>query len=116
MRQGPLTSLKVVELGGVGPVPFCAMMLADMGADIVRIDRIGVSESGLPIERRYEFLMRGRRSIALDLKAKAGVNAALRLIKQADVVLEGFRPGVTERLGLGPEIARSFSRSWSMAG
>ena len=61
MRQGPLASLKVVELGGVGPVPFCAMMLAGMGTDVVRIDRVGTFESGMPVERRYEFLMRGRR-------------------------------------------------------
>lgn len=99
--MGPLKGLKVVEMTGLGPGPFCAMMLGDMGADVVRIDRPN-SESieGDPLTN---INARSRRSIALNLKTDAGQDAALKLISQADVLIEGFRPGVMERLGLGPE-------------
>lgn len=102
-RGGPLQGLKVVELGGIGPGPFATMTLADMGADVVRIDRPG--EVGqFPGTPRQDLLNRGKRSIALDLKSSTDLATALQLIDQADVVVEGFRPGVAERLGLGPEI------------
>ncbi|WP_225446960.1 CaiB/BaiF CoA-transferase family protein [Streptacidiphilus sp. PB12-B1b] len=96
---GPLAGLTVVELGGLGPGPFAGMLLADLGAEVVRVDR--PVEAGRP--SIFPVLHRGRRSVALDLKHPQGAQAALRLIDRADAVLEGFRPGVAERLGLGPE-------------
>jgi alpha-methylacyl-CoA racemase len=98
-RQGPLAGLKVLEFAGIGPGPFCGMLLSDLGADILRIDREGQWCSPLDVTSR------GRRSVALDLKAAEGVEACLRLIEKADALVEGFRPGVMERLGLGPEVA-----------
>ena len=100
MRQGPLTGLKVVEFAGIGPGPFCGMLLSDLGADVVRIDRKG-GRGGAP----SDVTARGRRSVALDLKTPAAIEACLKLMEQADVVFEGFRPGVMERLGLGPDVA-----------
>ena len=97
--MGPLTGIRVVEMAGIGPGPFTAMMLSDLGAEVIRVDRL--SHKG--IGHRANVLNRGRKSIALDLKNPRGVETTLRLIEQADVVLEGFRPGVMERLGLGPE-------------
>ena len=102
--MGPLSGVRIIELAGIGPGPFCAMMLADMGADVIRIDR--VAEVPAPDDRTarpYSSWDRGRRSIAVDLKSPAGVETVLRLVDEADVFLEAFRPGVTERLGLGPE-------------
>ena len=99
--MGPLTGLRVVELQGIGPGPFCGMMLADMGADIIRIDRSAAVGSGA---RSADVLARGRKSIAVDLKNPQGVETVLKLVETADVLLEGFRPGVTERLGLGPDV------------
>ncbi|MBK5911865.1 carnitine dehydratase [Rhodothalassium salexigens] len=101
---GPLAGLRVVEIASLGPGPFCAMMLADMGADVVRIDRPGKGAAAfLPLKPEADVLNRGRRSVALDLKCAAGAAAALDLIAEADALVEGFRPGVMERLGLGPE-------------
>ena len=100
--MGPLKGLRVIELAGIGPGPFCAMLLGDMGADVVRIDRTEASGLGVPMDKRYEINGRNRRSVALDLKAPAGRAAVLRLISGADMLIEGFRPGVAERLGLGP--------------
>jgi alpha-methylacyl-CoA racemase len=100
--MGPLHGLRVIELASIGPGPMCAMLLADLGADVVRIDRLAPSGLGLAIEPRFDVPARSRRSIALDLKSKAGRDAALRLIDRADVLIEGWRPGVAERLGLGP--------------
>jgi alpha-methylacyl-CoA racemase len=102
--QGPLAGLKVIEFAGIGPAPMCAMLLADLGADILRIDRM--QDAGLGIGRRPEFdlLNRGRRSAAIDLKHKDGITTALRLVERADVLIEGFRPGVMERMGLGPDV------------
>ena len=97
--MGPLTGIRVVEMAGIGPGPFTAMMLSDLGAEVIRVDRL--SHKG--IGHRANVLNRGRKSIAVDLKNPRGVETILRLIEQADVVLEGFRPGVMERLGLGPE-------------
>ncbi len=103
--MGPLTGLKVIELQGIGPGPYCGMMLADMGAEITRIDRS--SNVGADAGGRVDILARGRRSVAVDLKNPEGVETVLKLIAQADVLIEGFRPGVTERLGLGPEICHA---------
>src|SRR5205807_2226779 len=97
--MGPLRGIKVLELAGIGPGPFAAMMLADMGAEVVRIDRPGRATPG----GEKDVLNRGRRSVAIDLKQPDGVATVLRLVEQADALLEGFRPGVMERLGLGPD-------------
>jgi alpha-methylacyl-CoA racemase len=99
--MGPLRGHRVLELGGIGPAPFCGMLLADFGADVVRIDRVEASSDASRVTRNP--LLRGRRSIAIDLAREQGVAAALRLAGVADVVLEGFRPGVAERLGIGPD-------------
>ncbi|MCG8590812.1 MAG: CoA transferase, partial [Proteobacteria bacterium] len=102
--MGPLKGLKILEIAGIGPGPFAAMMLADMGAEVLRIDRAQAVRGGDPAEPPKDVLTRGRRSIGVDLKHPDGVAAVLRLVEQADALLEGFRPGVMERLGLGPEI------------
>ena len=100
---GPLVGTRVVELAGIGPGPMACMLLADMGAEVIKVDRLTESGLGVPVPNEFKLLHRGRRSVALDLKNPAGVEAVLRLVEQADVLIEGFRPGVTERLGLGPE-------------
>jgi alpha-methylacyl-CoA racemase len=112
--MGPLEGVKIVELAGIGPAPFCAMLLSDMGAEVIRVDRasnVGHDDSrvGGPTgeEHRFNLLARGRRNIAVDLKNPAGVAAVLRLIDRADALIEGFRPGVMERLGLGPDVCRA---------
>jgi alpha-methylacyl-CoA racemase len=101
-NHGPLTAVRVIELAGIGPAPFCAMMLADAGATVLRIDRPGLDGTAAAAPER-EFLNRGRQSVVLDLKHPRAVDALLRLVDGADVLLEGFRPGVTERMGVGPE-------------
>ena len=102
--MGPLEGIRVIELAGIGPGPFCAMVLSDMGAEVLRIDRAD-RVTGQDGERPpADVLNRGRRSIGVDLKQPAAVEAVLRLVERADVLIEGFRPGVTERLGLGPEV------------
>jgi len=99
--MGPLQGLRVVELAGIGPAPFAAMLLADLGADVVRVDRPGAPS---PFGRAdVDLLTRGRRSVAVDLKHPDGAGTVLALAERADVLLEGFRPGVTERLGIGPD-------------
>ena len=100
--MGPLAGLRVIELAGIGPVPMCATLLADLGADVVRVDRLEPSGLGVPMEPRFDVHGRNRRSVAIDLKAADGRAAVLRLVERADVLIEGFRPGVAERLGLGP--------------
>ena len=105
--MGPLDGLHVIELAGIGPGPMCAMLLADLGADVVRIDRLEPSGLGLAMAPRHDVNARNRRSVALDLKSPVGVAAALRLIERADVLIEGWRPGVAERLGLGPEVCHA---------
>jgi alpha-methylacyl-CoA racemase len=106
MAQGPLTGVKVIEFAGIGPGPFCGMLLSDLGADVIRIDRIGGPRGGSrPAADKYSVTQRGRRSIAFDLKSPAAIEACLKLFEGADVVFEGFRPGVMERLGLGPDVA-----------
>ncbi len=99
--MGPLSGVKVVELQGIGPGPYCGMMLADMGAEIIRVDRAG--SAGSPANTS-DILARGRKSIAVDLKQEQGVETVLKLVADADVLIEGFRPGVMERLGLGPDV------------
>lgn len=101
--MGPLKGLRVVEMAGIGPAPFCSMLLADMGAEVVRVDRLATSGLGIPVPPKYDLLNRNKRSIAVDIKSPEGLAAVGRLIDQADVVIEGFRPGVMERIGLGPE-------------
>lgn len=99
--RGPLGGLRVLELAGIGPGPFAAMLLADLGAEVIRIDRPGESASRLPPER--DPTRRGRRNLVLDLKRAEAVAVLLRLVETADVLIEGFRPGLAERLGFGPE-------------
>ncbi|MEM8922235.1 MAG: CaiB/BaiF CoA-transferase family protein [Actinomycetota bacterium] len=101
--MGPLKGITVIELAGIGPGPFCAMMLADMGATVLRIDRAGAAVGGDPADPPKDTLTRNRRSIAVDLKNPDGVEAVLKLVESADAIMEGFRPGVTERMGLGPD-------------
>ncbi|MFG7946128.1 CaiB/BaiF CoA transferase family protein, partial [Streptomyces cacaoi] len=98
---GPLAGVRVVELAGIGPGPFAAMTLADLGADVVRVDRPG--GGGLAIPHRHDVTNRNKRSVLLDLKQPAGVEAVLALAERADILVEGFRPGVAERLGVGPD-------------
>ena len=103
--MGPLAGLRILEFEAIGPGPFAGMMLADMGADVLLVDRAADPELGFERERRFDVMLRGRRSLVLDLKSAAGVEAALRLCEKADALIEGFRPGVMERLGLGPDKA-----------
>ncbi|MDP1631616.1 MAG: CaiB/BaiF CoA-transferase family protein [Caulobacter sp.] len=99
MGKGPLSGLKIVEFAGIGPGPFCGMLLSDLGADVVRVDRKGAGRSS-----PADVTARGRRSVALDLKSPAAIEAVLKLLENADGLIEGFRPGVMERLGLGPDV------------
>lgn len=103
--MGPLSGLKIVEVAGIGPGPFAAMMLADMGADVIRVDRSAQVRGGDPALPPGDTLNRGRRSIGLDLKSPEGVETLLQLCERADGLIEGFRPGVAERLGFGPDVA-----------
>lgn len=102
-KHGPLAGIRIVELGGIGPGPFCCMLLADLGADVIRIDRPPGHDGGAPIDARFDLLNRSRRSAMMDLKKPEAAAAVLRLVAQADAFIEGFRPGVAERLGLGPQ-------------
>ncbi|MDP1821407.1 MAG: CaiB/BaiF CoA-transferase family protein [Acidimicrobiales bacterium] len=102
---GPLAGTKIIEIAGIGPGPFCAMMLSDMGADVIRVDRAQNVLGGNPASPPADLLTRGRRSVGVDLKHPDGVETVLTLIESADGLIEGFRPGVMERLGLGPDAA-----------
>lgn len=102
--MGVLSGYKVVEFAGIGPAPMCAMLLSDMGAEVLRIDRTEDADLGVATDAKFNLLGRGRRSVAIDLKQPAGTEAALKLIGQADALIEGFRPGVMERLGVGPDV------------
>src|ERR1044071_9744380 len=103
--MGPLSGRKIVELAGIGPGPYCAMLLAELGADVVRVARLGESNLGMPGQTtKFELMNRSRRSVAVDLKKREGVDAVLKLVDKADALIEGFRPGLTERLGLGPDV------------
>ncbi|TAK82855.1 MAG: CoA transferase [Betaproteobacteria bacterium] len=103
--MGPLSGIKVLEFEAIGPAPFAGMLLADMGADVIVVDRPASTDLGLKPERWYDVMMRGKRSVALDLKSPGAKEVCLELVERADVLIEGFRPGVMERLGLGPEAA-----------
>jgi alpha-methylacyl-CoA racemase len=102
--MGPLAGVKIVEFTGIGPAPMAAMMLADMGATVIRIDRVADVDLGVPMAEEHEFTRRNRAVWKLDLKHPEAVALALRLIDDADGLIEGFRPGVMERLGLGPDV------------
>src|SRR4051794_2707879 len=104
MPMGPLAGVKIVEFTGIGPAPMAAMMLADMGATVLRIDRPGPSDLGVPIAADVDFTKRSRPAIGIDLKKPDSVALALKLLDTADALIEGFRPGVMERLGLGPDV------------
>src|SRR5689334_11671515 len=103
--MGPLAGIRILEFEAIGPAPFAGMLLADMGADVLLVDRPQSSDLGLKRERWYDVMLRGKRSVTLDLKSPQGVQAALELVGRADAMIEGFRPGVMERLGLGPDAA-----------
>ena len=103
--MGPLAGVRILEFEAIGPAPFAGMLLADMGADVLLVDRPGSSGLGLKRERWYDVMLRGKRSVTLDLKSPPGAEAALELVSRADVLIEGFRPGVMERLGLWPDVA-----------
>ncbi|GAA1557974.1 CaiB/BaiF CoA-transferase family protein [Actinomadura kijaniata] len=103
MGKGPLSGVRVVELAGIGPGPFAAMLLADLGADVIRVDRAAAARRGGGRTGGTDFTNRGKRSIAVDLKSERGREVVLALVERSDVLIEGFRPGVTERLGLGPD-------------
>ncbi len=108
--SGPLQGVSVIELAGIGPGPFAGMMLADMGADVIRVDRMPTAAGGSGLGallRNDSVVDRGRRSIAIDLKDPRGVEIVLQLVARADSLIEGFRPGVTEKLGLGPDVCRA---------
>ena len=102
--MGPLHGLKVIELAGIGPGPMAAMLLADMGATVLRIDRKEPVGLGVPRPQKFDLLLRNRRSVPVDLKDPKAIEFVLDLVSRSDVLIEGFRPGVTERLGLGPEV------------
>src|SRR5216683_4159488 len=102
--MGVLSGYRIIELAGIGPAPMCAMLLSDMGADVVRIDRMADAGLGVQVQTKYSLLNRGRRSVALDLKRPEAADAVLRMVGKADALIEGFRPGVMERLGLGPDV------------
>ncbi|MFI7319648.1 CaiB/BaiF CoA transferase family protein [Streptomyces venezuelae] len=103
--HGPLAGVRVVELAGIGPGPFAAMLLADLGADVVRVDRPG--GGGLAINPEYDVTNRNKRSVVVDLKADEGPARVLDLVERADVLIEGYRPGVAERLGVGPDVCHA---------
>jgi crotonobetainyl-CoA:carnitine CoA-transferase CaiB-like acyl-CoA transferase len=104
-RSGPLAGLRVVELAGIGPGPVCAMLLADMGAEVVRVERVSFTAGGQEPGRVPQgILNRGKRSVGIDLKRPGDVETLLALVGEADGLLEGYRPGVAERLGIGPDV------------
>ena len=105
--SGPLHGYRVVEIAGIGPGPFAGMMLADMGAEVIRVDRASAAAGGDAVVPQPDLLARGRRSVAVDLKRPGGAEVVLRLAERADALVEGFRPGVAERLGIGPEDCRA---------
>ncbi|MEP3330382.1 CaiB/BaiF CoA-transferase family protein [Sedimentitalea sp.] len=102
-KAGPLAGTKIIELGGIGPVPFCATILAELGAEVIRLDRPPGFDGGIDMDGKYNLLNRSRKSLGIDLKNPQSVEIVLRLVSQADALIEGFRPGTAERLGLGPD-------------
>jgi alpha-methylacyl-CoA racemase len=103
MTKGPLSGYRIIEIAGIGPGPFAAMMLADMGAEVIRVERAQSVKTPASTTAHWDTLLRGRQNIAIDLKNPQGVEALLQLVEKADALIEGFRPGVMERLGIGPE-------------
>ena len=101
--MGPLNGVRVIEMAGIGPAPFCGMLLADMGADVLRIDRPNAADPGVAIPTKLDLLNRNKRSVMIDIKSPQGLASLRRLLVKADVLIEGFRPGVMEKLGLGPK-------------
>ncbi len=101
--MGPLSGKRIVEIAGIGPGPFCAMLLADLGAEVVRVDRASAVPDIMPDSPNLDLLNRGRRSIGVNLKTPEGIETVLKLVQESDALIEGFRPGVAERLGIGPE-------------
>ena len=101
--RGPLHGVRLIELAGIGPAPFAAMLLADLGATVIRIDRPVPAQLGIERPLKFNLLLRNRQNLAIDLKSEAGRALVLELVERADGLIEGFRPGVTERLGLGPD-------------
>ena len=104
MTTGPLSGYRIIEIAGIGPGPFAAMMLADMGAEVIRVERAQSVRGPAPETAHWDVLLRGRKNIAIDLKNPQGVEALLQLVEKADALIEGFRPGVMERLGIGPDV------------
>src|SRR5205823_616172 len=104
---GPLEGLRAVEMVGLGPGPFCGMLLADMGAEVLRVDRVEASQAVDHSKPATSAMDRGKQAVAIDLKQPDGVETLLRLMEQADTFFEVFRPGVAERLGIGPDVARA---------
>src|SRR5690554_724040 len=102
--SGPLVGVRILEFGSIGPVPFCGALLADMGADVIRIDRTESVELSFPVPQQYDFYNRNKQSIAVNLKTPEGINIVKELAKQSHIVTEGFRPGILEKLGLSPEV------------
>ena len=101
---GPLSGFRIVEIAGIGPGPFAAMMLSDMGAEVIRVERAQAVRGPAPETPYFDVLQRGRQNIAIDLKNPEGVETLLQLVESADALIEGFRPGVMERLGIGPDV------------
>ena len=101
--MGPLSGKRIVEIAGIGPGPFCAMLLADLGAEVVRVDRASAVPDIMPDSPNLDLLNRGRRSVGVNLKTPEGIETVLKLVQESDALIEGFRPGVAERLGIGPE-------------
>ncbi len=102
--MGPLSGKRIIEIAGIGPGPFCAMILADLGAEVIRVDRASSVPDEFPDAPSLDLLNRGRDSIAVDLKKEKGIETVLRLVEKSDALIEGFRPGVAERLGIGPDV------------
>ena len=102
--MGPLSGVRIVEMSNIGPAPFCGMLLADLGAEVVSVQRLSTSDLGFEIDRRYDLLNRSKQAVAIDLKSPEGVEVVKDMVAKADILIEGFRPGVMERLGLGPDV------------
>ena len=107
--MGPLHGVKIVEMSNIGPAPFCAMLLADLGADVIRVSRLSTTDLGFDIEPRFDVLNRSKQAVAVDLKSPDGVALVKQLVAGADMLIEGFRPGVMERLGLGPDVCQAIN-------
>ena len=101
---GPLAGLKIIELAGIGPAPLCCALMSDLGANVLRVDRNFDSKLGVPRDRRTDLLRRGRKSVSIDLKNPLGIQTLLQLIRDADVLVDPFRPGVAEKLGISPKV------------